>query len=97
MNYPLRIFGTLREVDPAGPLNLKTEGLHLERSGSVLEIEYEGPYMDVEELLETLACQVQENTYGHVDCIDHLDWMVYRYQLLQRKWQVEHVNPDAVL
>lgn len=97
MTSPLGIFGTVREIDPDASVSLQAEGLNITRQGSVLEIEYEGHYIDVDDLLESLADQVQDKAYGQVDCIDHQSWKVYRYELLQGKWRVKTVDPDAVL
>ncbi len=100
MKFPLRIFGEVRGI---GPDKLST--LHGRLNADVffplgnggLEVEYEGPYLDIEPDLDEIVAALADGGQGYVDSIDHENWMLRRYSLQPGSWTCKEVNPDGAL
>ncbi len=98
MKFPMRIFGEVKGLDPEKIDSLSRKNLSpFEFRDNFLEIEYEGPYIDIEPLLDDVVQALEEQGYGHVDCIDHENWEVLRYQISRGSWSCKRINPDNVL
>jgi len=98
MKFPMRIFGEIKGLEPETIDSLSRKSLSPFRlRDNRLEIEYEGPYIDIEPLLDEIAGALEEVGHGHVDCIDHENWEVIRYLIRQGAWSSRRINPDDVL
>lgn len=94
----MRIFGEIKGLDQERIDSLsKKDLLPFELKDKHLEIEYEGPCIDIEPLLDKIVKALDENGHGHVDCIDHENWEVSRYGISQGSWSCKKINPDNVL
>lgn len=100
MKFPLRIFGEVKGIDPTHLTEL-TGRLNAEifspSEGGGLDVEYEGPYLDIEPDLDELVAALANDGHGHVDYIDHENWAVLRYDLHPGSWTCKKVNPDGAL
>jgi hypothetical protein len=100
MKFPLRIFGAVQGLD-VNKLDKILPSLGLPgftRNGpDALDLEYEGPYQDIEPDLDILVAALTPRGQGHVDCIDHQDWEVRRYELHPGSWTRKRINPDGAL
>lgn len=98
MKFPMRIFGEIKgfrledcrvmDSEDVSPFELKDDSLL---------IEYEGPFLDVESVLEKVEPFLSESCSGHLDCIDHDNWEILRCVLVQGTWNCKKINPDNVL
>ncbi len=94
----MRIFGEVKGLSPDAKGFLCKQNLFtFKLRGDLLEIEYEGPCIDIQELMDDIASVLVENSHGHVDCIDHENWEVLRYTISQGKVSCKKVNPDHAL
>ncbi len=100
MKFPLRIFGEVSGIDPnrligvTGRLNAE---VFSPSGGDGLEVEYEGPYLDIEPDLDEIVAALADGGQGYVDSIDHENWMLRRYSLQPGSWTCKEVNPDGAL
>ena len=98
MKFPMRVFGEIKGFGPESVDVLSGKDISpFELIGDLLEIEYAGPCIDIEPLLEDIVAALDENSHGHVDCIDHENWEVLRYRIDQGELFCKKVNPDNVL
>lgn len=65
--------------------------------GRVLSVDHEGIYIDVEPFIEKVIELMDEDGWGGIDFIDHVEWEVTRYVLKKGSVMVRKVNPDNVL
>lgn len=98
MKFPLRIFGEIHGLDSE-----KIDSLHslpenvFQIRKDRLEIEYEGYWLDIEHDLDAIVSALAENGHGHVDCLDHDNWEVLRYQLKPGAWTCKRVSANNIL
>ncbi|WP_051434645.1 hypothetical protein [Desulfonatronum lacustre] len=100
MKFPLRIFGEVRGIvpDKLSPLHGRLNAdVFFPLGNDGLEVEYEGPYLDIEPDLDEIVAALADGGQGHVDCIDHENWMLRRYSLEPGSWTCKEVNPDGAL
>jgi hypothetical protein len=69
----------------------------VEYDGDVLRLDHEGVYLMVDDFLETMKDLLPEGGYGHLEYIDHLDWVVTRYTVTPGKIEEKRVPVDNVL
>ena len=69
----------------------------VEYDGDVLRVDHEGVYLMVDDFMEMVRDLLPENGYGHVEFIDHLDWVVTRYTIKPGKIEEKKVPVDNVL
>ncbi|WP_052813110.1 hypothetical protein [Desulfonatronum thioautotrophicum] len=99
MKFPLRIFGEVEGLDPDKLDELRVllnPEIFFPRNGG-LDVEYEGPYLDIEPDLDELVAALADGGQGHVDCIDHENWELRRYSLQPDSWTCKKINPDGAL
>ncbi|WP_432735532.1 hypothetical protein [Maridesulfovibrio sp. FT414] len=63
----------------------------------VLNVDYEGHYIDIEDFLEELVKRLPPEGWAKVDFIDHVEWALTRYEINDNKLTERLVNVDAVL
>ncbi len=98
LKYPLRIFGEITGLDPDKPAELEESDLSpFEQSRGRLDVEYEGPHLDIEPVLDRIVSVLGEGGKGWVDCLDRDDWVILRYELQPGSWSCNRINPDHVL
>jgi hypothetical protein len=51
----------------------------------------------VDDFLETMKDLLPEGGYGHLEYIDHLDWVVTRYTITPGKIEEKRIPVDNVL
>ncbi|MFO7728005.1 MAG: hypothetical protein R6X11_06725 [Desulfonatronovibrio sp.] len=94
----MRIFGEIKGVLPDHPSFPAEQAISpFQLKDNRMEIEYEGPYIDIEQLLDDILPGLDENAYGYVDCIDHENWEVARFSIDQGVLSCKKVNPDNSL
>jgi hypothetical protein len=69
----------------------------VEYDGDVLRLDHEGVYLMVDDFLETMKDLLPEGGYGHLEYIDHLDWVVTRYTITPGKIEEKRIPVDNVL
>ena len=69
----------------------------VEYDGDVLRLDHEGVYLMVDDFLETMKDLLPEGGYGHLEYIDHLDWVVTRYTITPGKIEQKRIPVDNVL
>ncbi len=98
MKFPMRIYGEVQGFEEHRLQELQKRDLSpFELRDGRLEVDYEGPPMEIEMLLDDIAASLGENGQGHVDVLDHDEWEVRRYQLSPGTWDCTRVNPDHSL
>lgn len=98
MKFPLRIYGEIRGLDPGRTASLsRLSGNVFHARGDTIEVEYEGPFLDIEHDLDAIVSALSEGGEGHVDCLDHDNWQVLRYRLKPGGWICKRVEVDSVL
>jgi hypothetical protein len=65
--------------------------------GDVLRLDHEGVYLMIDDFLELITGLLPEGGYGHVEYIDHLDWVVTRYTITPGSIQEKRIPVDNVL
>jgi hypothetical protein len=100
-----RIYGTVFGLTEEDFAKLKTElpFENLSFSNSVLDIDHEGPWVDVEEALDRLTSRLGPDGRGGLDVIDNHQWQITRYALRPGGYDsrtfdldnvMEHVRPN---
>lgn len=98
MKFPMRIFGEIKGVAFYRSFFPAQQDISpFEFKNNRLEIEYEGPYIDIDQLLEDILPGLDENAHGYVDCIDHENWEVTRFSIEQGELYRKKINPDNAL
>lgn len=98
MKFPMRIFGEINGLDPETLDLLRTKHVApFEVMGHRLEVEYEGPCLDIEPVLNEIASVLCGKGRGYVDCLDHENWEVQRYKIENGAWTCKRINPDDSL
>jgi len=98
VKFPMRIFGEVRGFVPAKLKELQQKDLFpFELRNGSLQVDYEGPFVDLEPLLDEIVAALDNHGKGHVDCLDHEEWEVRRYQLGPGSWKCTRINPDHAL
>ncbi|MFN2268019.1 MAG: hypothetical protein ABR542_04715 [Desulfonatronovibrio sp.] len=98
MKFPMRIFGEVKGFKLEDLEAMDSEDLSpFELNGDALFIEYEGPFMDLDFVLEKVEPFLRESCSGHLDLIDHDNWEIVRCTLIQGAWNCKKINPDNVL
>ena len=69
----------------------------VEYDGDVLRVDHEGPYLIIDDFMETIRDLLPEDGYGHVEYIDHVEWEVTRYTIRPGKIEEKTVKVDNVL
>lgn len=69
----------------------------VEYDGDVLRLDHEGVYLMIDDFLELIRDSLPEGGYGHVEYIDHLEWVVTRYTITPGKIEEKRVPVDNVL
>lgn len=64
---------------------------------NVLNVDYEGHYIDIDDFLEEMVKRLPANGWAKVDFIDHVEWQLIRYEIENGKLTSRIVNVDAVL
>ena len=100
MKFPMRIYGSIHGFDREKQKYLQREldpEVFVWHGNDRLEVEYEGKYLDLEPDLDRIASALAGHGQGHVDCIDHESWNVYRYLILPGSWTCKQVDPDGAM
>lgn len=63
----------------------------------VLNVDYEGHYIDIDDFLEEIKKRIKSGGWAKVDYIDHVEWKLTRYEIIDGKYSERVVNVDAVL
>jgi len=63
----------------------------------ILNVDFEGHYIDVEPFLEAVARLLDENGWGKLDYIDQIDYALTRYVIKKGEWKAKEVLVDNVL
>ncbi|MFO8031901.1 MAG: hypothetical protein R6U22_05105 [Desulfohalobiaceae bacterium] len=98
MRHPLRIYGQVQDLDPAKLEKLHSRALSpFQLFENQLEIDYLGPYLDLEPLLQEIADALGPDGRGEVDYLDYADWELIRYKLKPGSWSYKRIDPDLAL
>jgi hypothetical protein len=98
MKFPMRVFGEIKGLDQEKIRIFQEKHISpFELGGDFLEVEYEGSYIDIEEILNDIVHHLDQDAHGHVDCIDHENWEVFRYTINKGILSCKKVNPDNAL
>ncbi|OEU71542.1 MAG: hypothetical protein BA863_14935 [Desulfovibrio sp. S3730MH75] len=63
----------------------------------VLNVDYEGHYIDIDDFLEELVKRLPKAAWAKVDFIDHVEWHLTRHEILEGKLTSRTVNADHAL
>ncbi|WP_027179161.1 hypothetical protein [Maridesulfovibrio bastinii] len=63
----------------------------------VLSVDYEGHYIDIDDFLDEIKNRLDSKGWAKVDYIDHVEWKLTRYEMIDGKFTERVVNVDAVL
>ena len=78
----------IRPSIPYDQIKYEKRGLH---------VDYEGHYIDVESFLDEVVKLLDEDGWGKVDFIDHVEWKMTRYILRPGEYDTHHIRVDNVL
>lgn len=95
----VRVYGDFHRISPEIYEQLKDSMPfdQVEYDGDVLRVDHEGVYLMIDDFIETIRDLLPENGYGHVEYIDHLDWVVTRYTIKPGSIEEKKVPVDNVL
>jgi hypothetical protein len=98
MEY-VRIYGDFHRISPEIYEQLKDSIPfdQIEYDGDVLRVDHEGEYILIDDFIEKVRDLLPENGYGHMEYIDHLDWVVTRYTIKPGKIEEKRIPVDNVL
>jgi hypothetical protein len=99
MKDDVRVYGDFHRITPDIFEKLKDHipFEQVEYDGDVLRVDHEGVYLMIDDFIEMVRDLLPENGYGHVEYIDHLDWIVTRYTIKPGKIEEKIVLIDNVL
>lgn len=63
----------------------------------VLNVDFEGHYIDVEPFLADVARLMDDNGWGKLDFIDQIDYALTRYVIKKGEWKAKDVLVDNVV
>lgn len=63
----------------------------------VLNVDFEGHYIDVEPFLADVARLMDDNGWGKLDFIDQIDYALTRYIIKKGEWKAKDVLVDNVV
>jgi len=69
----------------------------VEYDGDVLRVDHEGPYLYIDDFLETIRDLLPEGSYGHVEYIDQLEWEVNRITITPGEIKEKLIKVDNVV
>jgi len=69
----------------------------VEYDGDVLRVDHEGPFLIIDDFIETIRDLLPENGYGHIEYIDHVEWEVTRYTIRPGEIEEKTIKVDNVL
>ncbi len=95
----VRVYGDVHGLSEKDFEDLKLE-LPFEKivyKDKVLNVDYEGHYIDIDDFLEEMVKRLPPEGWAKVDFIDHVDWKLTRYEIENNKMTSHDVNVDAVL
>ncbi|WP_428562772.1 MAG: hypothetical protein ACP59X_22280 [Solidesulfovibrio sp. DCME] len=99
MKPDLRVYGQARGLSPEAWAGLAAacpfEGAAY--ADGVLEIEYEGRFLDADSFLEALCDALSPGGSGHADVIDNDAWTITRYGLSPGRCTSQTFGIDDVL
>jgi len=95
----VRVYGDFHRITPEIYEKLKDSIPfdQVEYDGDVLRVDHEGVYLMIDDFIEMVRDLLPENGYGHVEYIDHLDWVVTRYSIKPGKIEEKRIAVDNVL
>ncbi len=98
MKYPLRLHGEIQGIAKQQLQDMLPEEIYPFVHGqNGLQIDYEGPYLDLEPILDRIAAASGAETKGHLHWLDHASWEILRYELQKEKWLCFRIDPDHAL
>ncbi len=95
----VRTYGDIMGISPEAYEKLKPHipFPQVKYANGKLSVDHEGVYIDVEPFIEKVVELMDENGWGGVDFIDHVEWEVTRYVLRKGSVRIKKVKPDNVL
>ena len=95
----VRVYGDFHRISPEIFEQLKDSIPfdQVEYDGDVLRVDHEGVYLMIDDFIEMVRDLLPEKGYGHVEYIDHLEWVVTRYTITPGKIEEQRVPIDNVL
>lgn len=99
MAEDVRVYADFHRISPEIFEQIKG-GIPFEQvqyDGDVLRLDHEGPYLYIDDFLETISGLLPENGYGHVEYIDEVEWEVTRYTIKPGDIRSKVVKVDNVL
>jgi len=95
----VRVYADIHRVSPEMFEQLKGSMPFedIEYDGDVLRCDHEGVYLMIDDFIEKVRDLLPEKGYGHVEYIDHLDWVVTRYTIKPGKIDEKRIPVDNVL
>lgn len=63
----------------------------------ILNVDYEGQYIDVEDFLEAVAENMNQDGWGMVDYIDQIEWELTRYRIKKGSYEFNRISVDQAL
>ena len=95
----VRTYGDITGISPEAFEALKPHipFPQVKYAGGKLSVDHEGQYIDVEPFIEKVLAVMDEDGWGGVDFIDHVEWEVTRYVIRNGAVTIKKVRPDNVL
>ncbi len=60
----------------------------------VLNVDYEGHYIDVDDFLKAVSETLSDNGWGMVDYIDQIEWEITRYRIKKGGYESKRISVD---
>lgn len=99
MRDDVRAYGDVKGLSPEAFEKIKDsipfEQVHYENR--MLRVDHEGKFIDVESFVEDICELMDDDGWGAIDYIDHVEWEVTRYQLGKGGFTTKRFKPDNVL
>ncbi|EPR42673.1 hypothetical protein dsx2_2590 [Desulfovibrio sp. X2] len=99
MQAAYRIYGTVKGIPAEALARLRAE-LPFDSVGytnGLLDIDHEGPWVDVDAALDLLVAVMEEGGWGGLDVIDNLEWQITRYTLRPGGYSSKSFDLDNVM
>lgn len=99
MAEDVRVYGDFHRISPELYEQIKDSIPfdQVDYNGDVLRLDHEGPYLYIDDFLETVRDLLPENGYGHVEYIDEVEWEVTRYTIKPGRIESKVVKVDNVV
>ncbi|XPV75424.1 MAG: hypothetical protein ACNI27_12375 [Desulfovibrio sp.] len=69
----------------------------VEYNEPILKCDYEGIFIDIEDFLDRIIHLIDDNGWGKLDFIDHLEFTITRYDIKKGSYESREMKRDNIL